>query len=181
MAVAGNAGDAEDFAAPQSEREVAQRNRAVSRRGCDAFERQNRLAGGHSRRGGRLTRRLFAEHHAEELGLARLAGGRRADDPALAHHHHPVGAGRHFAQLVGDVDDAITFAAEIGEAQEQAFRLLRRQNLGRLVENEHARPGQQLLENLDLLLVADGEPADRQVQIRFEPEPIRQRAHAAAH
>jgi len=49
--------DAEDFAAPQSEREVAQRNRAVSRRGCDAFERQKRLAGGHSRRGGRLTTR----------------------------------------------------------------------------------------------------------------------------
>src|ERR1700728_3210019 len=47
-----------------------------------------------------------------------------AADPPLAHHPPPVGAGRHFAQLVSDIDDAITLAAEIGEAQEQALRLL---------------------------------------------------------
>ena len=82
---------------------------------------------------------------------------------------------------MGDVDEAVTLVAQTGKAAEQPLRLLRRQNLGRLVKDQHARPGEQLLQNLDLLLVAHGEPAHREPEIHLEAQAFGEPAHAAAH
>ena len=47
--------------------------------------------------------------------------------------------------------------------------LLRRQHAGRLVQDQDMRAAEQRLEDLDPLLHADGQLADRRVEIDLEP------------
>ena len=83
LAVAGDAGDAEDFAAAQpAARDRARRRRRRPAAVCDALERQHRFAAGFSAarpqaRGRAATRRTSGRASSAS---ACLAGGRRADD-----------------------------------------------------------------------------------------------------
>ena len=125
---------------------------------------------------------MRAEHQAEQCRLRwpRAAGIAPTMRPCRITTMRSAQA-RHLAQLVGDEHHAIALRAQFGEGAEQALDLLRRQHLGRLVEDQHARAGEQLLEDLDLLLVADREAADRQPRIDRQAQALGEAAHAAAH
>ena len=124
--------------------------------------------------------RNLAEHQPKQTGLGRLLPWRLSGDAALAHDDDPVGAGHDFMQLVGDEDDGVTVRLELGDRAKKTCGLRRRQNLCRLVEDQDARAGKQLFENLDLLPVADRQSPDRQVKIDIEPEPRGEALHAGA-
>ena len=112
--------------------------------------------------------------------FGRGGAGNFADDPPCPHHHDAGGASHSLAKLVGDQDQSVTVVGQLQQDLEQTLRLLRREDLARFVEDQHARPGEQLLEDLHLLLVADREAADRQREIDAEAQPLGERAHAAA-
>ena len=102
------------------------------------------------------------------------------DDAALPHDCDAVGANHDLAQLVGDKNEAIALAAQLGDRLEQALGLLRRQHLGRFVEDQNARAGEELFQDLDLLPIAHRETADREPKVDRKAQPVGQRAHAAA-
>ena len=72
---------------------------------------------------------------------------------ALAQHGDLVRNGQHLVQLVGDEDDGLAVGAHVAHDLEQAVRLLRGQNSGRLVEDQDLRPAEQDLDDLDGLLL----------------------------
>ena len=58
------------------------------------------------------------------------------------------------------------------------MRLLRRQHRGRLVEDQHLRPAVERLEDLDALLLGDGDVLDPRVRVDGEPVALGQLSHA---
>ena len=73
---------------------------------------------------------------------------------------------------MGDEDDRQPFARERAEDREQLTCLLGRQDGGRLVEDEDVRAAEQRLEDLDALLLADGDVLDPGIGIDGEPEGL---------
>ena len=104
---------------------------------------------------------LRAEHHVaadHEPGEVAAAGvGHRvgALAAAVAQDGDPVGDGPHLVELVGDEDDRPALVGHAPQHPEQGLGLLRRQDRGRLVEDEDAGVAGQRLEDLDPLLLAD--------------------------
>ena len=77
---------------------------------------------------------------------------------------------RTFVQLVADEDDAATALGETPQQQEDLFRLLRREDGRRLVQDEDARVAIERLEDLDALLLADRQSRHLGVGIDVEAE-----------
>ena len=71
-------------------------------------------------------------------------------------------------QLVGDEDDGLAVGAHVAHDLEQAVRLLRGQNGGRLVEDQDLRSAEQNLDNLDGLLLRNGKIVDLGHRIEVE-------------
>ena len=113
-----------------------------------------------------------AEHQLQQFFFARLVPLEQAHDAALPHDGNPVSAREDFPQFVADQHDAVALGPQLGDRFEQALAFLGRQYLGRLVEDQHAGIGEELLEDFHLLLIADRKLAYRQPWIDLEPEPI---------
>src|SRR5439155_21134324 len=67
---------------------------------------------------------------------------------------------------------------EAADDLEQLLRLLRRQHRGRLVEDENLRAAEERLQDLDPLLLADGDALDARVGVDGEAVALGQLAHA---
>ena len=96
-----------------------------------------------------------------------------ADQPAVAEHGDVVGEGGHLAELVGDHQDGEL--AGLGHAAQEAEHLVGLaggQHRGRLVEDEEALVEIELLEDLELLLLAGGEARDRHVERHAERHAV---------
>ena len=87
-------------------------------------------------------------------------GGGRGDDLAPAQDADPVGDLQHLIELVRDEDDAEALRGHAAQRLQQAVRLLRREHGGWLVEDEDARAEIEQAQDLDALLLADGELPD---------------------
>ena len=122
-----------------------------------------------------------ASHH--QLGEVGLIGLGR--DP-LAHHlaspddRDPVRDLEDLVELVADEQDAVTFRGETAQDLEDLLGLLRRQDRGRLVEDQDPRIAIERLEDLDPLLPAHGQGADLGVGIDLEAEALAELTDPAA-
>ena len=184
LAVARDAGDAEDFAFPQDEGDVVDANDAA----VVAHHEVARLERDPARMRGALVDLqddLAPDHRVGELRRRGLGGIEGRDHLAAPHHRHAVGQAHDLAQLVGDEDDRLVLALEHPQHLEQLVGLGRRQHRGRLVEHQDFRAAHQRLQDLDPLLQADRQFADDRVGIDLEAvfppelgEPLADRARA---
>jgi hypothetical protein len=87
----------------------------------------------------------------------------------VAHHGHGVGDRHDLAQLVGDEDDGDAALFQRFQNLEELVGLLRRQDAGRLVEDQDLAIPVERLQDLDPLLLAHGKVADDRVGIDREP------------
>ena len=100
---------------------------------------------------------LAADHRARERRLGRALARHRLDLLAAPQDGDAVGDLEHLVQLVADEDDRLAVRLEAADDPEQLLRLLRRQHGGRLVEDEDVRAAVERLQDLDALLLADGD------------------------
>ncbi len=120
-----------------------------------------------------------ADHHRGELGVR--GGGRGfADHLSEADDGDAVRDLADLAELVGDEDDGCPGCLELAHDLHQLVGLLRGEDRGGLVEDEHPGVAGERLDDLDPLLDADGELLDQRVGIDVESEPSRDLAHALA-
>ena len=89
----------------------------------------------------------------------------RVDLLALPEHGDPVGDLEHLVQLVGDEDDRLPLRLEGADDREELLRLLRRQDRGRLVEDEDLGAAVERLQDLGPLLHADADGLDPGVRV----------------
>ena len=94
------------------------------------------------------------------IGLGR---GRRSDHLAASKHHDVVSDSLHFAQFVGDEDNAHALGCEFLQNRQEMVGLLGRQDRSGFVEDKHVGVAVQRLQNLDSLLAADREILDDRV------------------
>jgi hypothetical protein len=144
--------------------------------------------------GGCRTGRRLADHRLRELGRRRLGDLRAVHLAAAPQHRHFVGVRHHLAELVRDHQHrALAALRDRAHVGEHLVGLLRRQHRGRLVEDQQARLQVELLQQLELLLLAGGEAGRGRVEIERErrraqelPQrgalllPVDQRRRAAA-
>ena len=141
--------------------------------GVDVFGDQHRLA--------RVGRRPLdaqrdgaADHHLRQLGGRRLHCVARADGAAAVDDRDAVADGGHLAQLVGDEDDRIAALAQAVEHAVELFHLLRRQQRGRLVQDERLAALVEGAQDLHPLLHPDRQRADDGVGIDLQPVLVAQ-------
>ena len=102
----------------------------------------------------------MAHHHIRQGLLVGVLGGHVTDIFALAEHRHPVGDIQHLMELVGDDDEGLTVRLHVPHDLEQLVRLLRRQDGGRLVQDQNIRAPEQYLDDLHSLLLGNGHIVD---------------------
>ena len=78
---------------------------------------------------------------------------------------------------MADEDNRHPVVAEAAQRREQRLHLLRHEHRGRLVEDEHLAVAVERLQDLDALLLADGEAVDARPGIRADAEPLRRLGH----
>ena len=135
LTVAGDTGNADDLAGPEIETDLLDPGHAGPVDDGQVFDLEQGIA----RRGGRLLHAqqdLAADHHFGQLFLGGLRRRLGADHGAGAHDRHPVGHVHDLLQLVGDQQDRLTLFLEAAQNAEEVVGLLRRQDGGRLVEDQ---------------------------------------------
>ena len=136
-----------------------------------------------ARRAGRLVdpqEDLAPDHPPRELLLGRAGSRKRLDHLPAAQDRDPVGDLEHLVQLVADEDDREPLLAQHLEYPEELGSLLRRQHRGRLVQDQDVRLAVQRLDDLDALLLTDGDLVDPCIRVDCEAEVLRQVEHALA-
>ncbi len=175
LPVPGYPGDAQDLAPADLERDPAERLEAVAPDGTQVPD-------GEDGRGSRVTvparpgdsERRPADHHPRQFAVVGRAR-HRADQRPLAQDADPVADGAHLAELVADEDDAEASRDEPSERGEQGVDLLGHEDGGRLVEDEEPAIPSERLEDLDALLLPDGEMLDDRVSGRRRSRIARRR------
>jgi len=104
---------------------------------------------------GPQVRQVVPDHFARQGVLVGVAGQRAVDHPPGAQHRDEVGHLQHFFQLVADEDDGLTLFRHPAQDAGQRFGFLRREDGGRLVEDQHVGAAIQAAEDLDALLRPD--------------------------
>ncbi len=107
----------------------------------------------------------MAHHHIRQGLLVGVLGSHIADILALAEHRHPVGHLQHLVELVGDDDERLAVRLHVPHDLEQLIRLLRRQDGGRLVQDQNIRAPEQHLDDLNRLLLRNGHIVDLLVRV----------------
>ena len=164
LAVAGDAGHADDLAGPDIQRQPVDRALADIVGDRQAFDAQHRLA---RHAGLALDQHAGfapADHHLGHGVVVELGGRPRAHELAAAQHRHRVAEGIHLAELVSDGDDGeLLLLGELLQRRQHLVGLVRRQHRGRLVEDQQVSLQIKLAEYLALLLLAGGEVDDRDI------------------
>ena len=82
---------------------------------------------------------------------------------ALPEDRDPVAEAHRLVQLVGDEEDRDSGVPQPADDPAEVLHALRREHRGRLVEDQHALAPPERLDDLDELLLAEGERAERRV------------------
>ena len=121
---------------------------------------------------------IAPDHEVGERLLRRRRRVGGAGDPAVAQNRDAVGDGEHLAQLVGDEHDRLALIDQAADHGEEVVDLARRQHGGGLVEDQDVGLAEQRLDQLDALLLADGEVADLGVGVDPQAIPVAELADA---
>ena len=169
LAVAGDAGDADDFMRVDRDRIDRQALAAAILGGAQAGHRQADFVG----RGAlafRVFRRVrFADHHRRQVGRAQILHRAGAGHAAAAQHRDLIDEGGDFLQFVGDDHDGQR--AGVGEVADQTEHLggfLGGQDGGRFVQHQEFSLQIKLFDDLGFLPFAGGEVADLDFQRHLE-------------
>ena len=139
LAVAVDAGDADDLARPHLERHAAHRSRARARRVRGDPRPSSSGSSGVALVLLDAKQDVASDHQPREPVLGRAAARQRLDLLPAAQHGDAVGDLEHLVELVADEDDRHALAHEVLEDAEELERLLRREHGRRLVEDEDVR------------------------------------------
>ena len=167
LAVAGDAGDADDLAGPHVEARPSLRATAKGWGFGSDSPRTARRTGASSGGGsGGST----AWTSAPTIRLASAPGGlllrvALGDHLAVAQDGGVMADRPHLLEPVADVEDRAAFRGEALQRDEQVVGLLRRQHRGRLVHDDELRLLQQAADDLDPLPLADREVGDHRVGV----------------
>ena len=173
LAIARHAGDPQDLAAGDVERDLRQGREPVRPVRVEVADAEDRRAGGR-----RALGRTFdaeggtADHHAGQLALVGRPGN-RADQPSAAQDADAVADGTHLRQLVADEYDRHPVGHERAQRGEERVHLLRHEDRGRLVEDEDPAVARERLEDLDSLLLPDRQLIHAGRRIDTNPEALR--------
>ena len=100
-------------------------------------------------------RDVAADHQAGDLLLVRQPGFAGAAHATIAENGNPVGQGKHFRHLVGDVDDRDTLGLKPRDRAEQRIGFGQRQRRSGLVEDHHRALEGNRARDLDHLLMGE--------------------------
>ena len=175
LPIAVDAGDRDDLARAQVHGEAAHGVQAAVVAHPEVAHREHVLAGV------RVAARDVEQHLAadHQLGQAALAGACAVDGGdllAAPQDGDAVGDFEYLVQLVRDQDDEVP-PARARAARRRVVDLVGRQHRGRLVEDQHAGVAVERLEDLDALLLPDG---DRRERVRVTARPTRVSSRRAA-
>ena len=84
-------------------------------------------------------RNLAADHHIGKLLRVGFGGNNRINGFAFSQNRHAVADFEHFIKFVGDDDNRTARFAHAAQNREQLTSFLKRQNRGRLVQNQNIR------------------------------------------
>ena len=168
LAVAVNTGDADDLARADIEADAAHGVILVYLAGhYEVFHLKNRLA----RLAGLFLNgelHIAADHHLGQLFLGGVLNIDRTDILALAQDAAAVGHSHDLVQLMGDEEDALALCLEAAHDLHQLIDLLRGQNSRRLIENQNFIVAVKHFQDLDTLLHADRNIADKRIGIDLQ-------------
>jgi len=167
------AGERENFAAPNVERDVP--HRAAT---AQIAHRQARLADAYGALG-KFRLQLAAHHQFDEPVARQFADRARGDVFAVAHHRRAIAQRKHFVQPMADVNDADALRAQAAHDGEQLFHFAVGPSGGRLVHYEDAGLLIKRLGDLDQLLLRDAQLATRDFRINRHAQS-RKQARAAS-
>lgn len=173
LAVAGDAGDAQDLAGADGQVDAAQPLDLVAIKHAQAADFQHGGAGP-GRGLVHPQQDLAPDHQFGKLRGAGLGGAHAGDHLATAHHADVVGDLHDLAQLVGDQDDGLALIAQPAQDAEQVICLGRGQHAGGFVQDQDVGAAIQGLEDLDPLLVTDRQILDQFVGIDLQFVFLRQ-------
>ena len=88
-----------------------------------------------------------------------------ADHVAAPHDGHAVAHRHHFRQLVRHDQNAVPFGRKSTQRHAERGNFLRRQDGGRLVQNENLCAAHERLQDFDALLLADREVRNPRIEI----------------
>ena len=167
LAVAGDAGDAEDLARRDGEAHFLQIGaERIGRGDRQPVDDEARRRGAvDDAPAARLRLEFGGDHQLGELLGRFLARRAMGDDAAEAHDRRGVAERADLLELVADVEDRAAFGGEAAQRHEQRLGLLRRQHRGRLVHDQQLRLLQQAAHDLDALALADREVVHRAVGV----------------
>ena len=172
LAVAGDAGDAQDFTTFELQRNMLQPHAmgivGLETKIVDDQARHGDLTPG----GGFHFLDIGADHHARQRcgGLHLGIAGR--DFLAAAQDGRGVAKPLHFLQLVADVEHGPALGLEAIQHDEELIGLLRRQHRGRLVEDQEFGILHQCADDFDALALAHRELPDLAFGIERKPVNI---------
>ena len=170
LAVARDAGDAEDLAGADIQVNAMHDDRASVVLDFQAADLERDLGG---LRLPAIDRQLdlAADHQLRQVVLVGLRRESLADDLAASDDRDPVGDFEHLVQLVADEDDAVAFLGQAAQDAEDLLGFLWGQHRGWLVQDEDPGVAIERLEDLDALLPADRQRADLRLRVDHEAEP----------
>ena len=114
-----------------------------------------------------------ADHHRRHLAGGDGPDLAAADAGAAPQHREIVAEGHDLAELVADHQHGdVAALGHLAQQAEHLVGLAGRQHRGRLVEDEKALVEVELLEDLELLLLAGREPRDRPVERNLERHAV---------
>ena len=176
LAVARDPRETQDLPGRDREAEAPKSGKTAVVQGLHAFHPENlvtqRLSLGEG-----LEPDLAAHHQVGQVLWVGVHSQDRAHVLATPQHGDAVGDRHHLVQLVRDEDDGMTLRPHRLQGGEKLPDLLRRQDGGRLVEKKDSRAPEEDLENLDSLLLTDGELPDCGRSIDFQAVLLGQLAH----
>ena len=179
LPIAGDARDSERFARADLQIDIPQRRQSFFAEGADAAQLQDGLPGHHGLMrfvGWMLDQlgQLAPDHEPRQCAAVGFSGCGRRDDLTPAQDADPVRDLHYLVELVRDEDDAEALPRHAAERLHQTPRLLRRENGGRLVQNEDPRAEIEQTQDLHSLLLADGELPDLCARIDAETVALAQ-------
>ena len=175
LAVAGHAGNPQDFALADCQRKVSERRQPAIARRAEPARLQHRRTGRPLHSVLSLDPLLSDQKSRQGVDVA-FRGEPAGDDLTGTQHRDTVGRSEHLLELVRDEHDAAPSIRNGSDDGKQFIGFGWGQNRGRLIEDQDARPPGEDAKDLNSLLLAGGELPYLGLRIHMKAEMVAQLA-----